>query len=484
MLKVHRKKIDLLQIQNHVDFPCVPMILQSIKPNENYLRIDTGSSDTSQPTTPASNDVQPYVQHIQQQVQPNPNQQKINQLFPQPNATPMESENEENFILVARKKKKVKTDHLQLKAPPFISSSTSSIDCINTDGSTSSSNTNSIIPNAVPSYSSCAQHNQVLRNKTGTMFSANDISVDARRYAETRYPFSPFIIKFNQEVDESSVIKYILNHYGATYNVNARLAGHRLKQKKNYCCSSMIVNHLPYCTMIKNGKTTINSLVYDKIAPTHLPSQFSILIRNVLPLEKNVNELIDDFKQDYPSIVNALRIFNKNISLTTLVRLDISCITTINELLNKKYIYVNNVRLLTAEYLGPAKVLICTKCFKRGHFRSTCNSKLDTCRVCGKEVADINQHKLDCNNKRCCVRCSGDHKSNDNRCPEVKEYRALLTKALLTRSETTFLQQQQQNKSSNYWFNDREFPVLNGYQDNYRQYNYYPYNAHQIDHDK
>ncbi|CAF3386449.1 unnamed protein product [Rotaria sp. Silwood2] len=442
---------------------------------------------TTNQTNNASNNS--FNQH---QVQRNTNQQKINQLLPLPNATPMESENDDNFTLVSRKKKKVKTDHLQPKLPPSISSSTTSTtssDCINTDASTSSSNTNSILPSAAPSHSSQVHHNQEIRNKTSTICTSSEISVDARRYAETRYPFPPFIIKFNEEVDESITIKYIMNHYGSTYNVNLRLAGHRLKKKKELLI--FVDDRDSFAVLYDDTKwpTTINSLVYDKIAPTHLPPQFSILIRNV-PLEKNVNELIDDIKQDYPSVVNALRIFNRNKSPTTLVRLDIKCINTINELLIKKYMYVNNVRLTVVEYLAPAKVLICTKCFKLGHFRRTCNNKLDTCRVCGSEVADINQHKLECTTKRCCVRCSGDHESNDNRCPEVKSYRAILTKSLLTRPDPRLAQQQ--NKLNNYWFNDRDFPVLNGYQnqgqdnyqDNYRQINFHLNNVNQNDYDK
>jgi FLYWCH zinc finger domain len=44
-IRNHRKKNDLLQIPNNEDFLCVPMVLQSAKRNENFLRIDTGPGE-------------------------------------------------------------------------------------------------------------------------------------------------------------------------------------------------------------------------------------------------------------------------------------------------------------------------------------------------------------------------------------------------------------------------------------------------------
>ncbi|CAF4664599.1 unnamed protein product, partial [Rotaria sp. Silwood2] len=41
-IQQHRKKIDLPQVPNNVDFPIIPMSLQTTKRNDNFLRIDTG----------------------------------------------------------------------------------------------------------------------------------------------------------------------------------------------------------------------------------------------------------------------------------------------------------------------------------------------------------------------------------------------------------------------------------------------------------
>ncbi|CAF3692381.1 unnamed protein product [Rotaria sordida] len=162
----------------------------------------------------------------------------------------------------------------------------------------------------------------------------------------------------------------------------------------------------------------INSLEYEKIRSNHLPPQFSVIICNV-PTGKDINLLLDDIINDYANMINAFRLSIKNQLPTTIVRLNLTCIKTIDELLSKKFIYIDNARLPVTEYLASTEVLICSKCFQIGHFRSTCKSLLEYCKVCGIGTDDVKQHKDVCNSKRCCVRCSGDHNLNDYRCPDI-----------------------------------------------------------------
>ena len=185
--------------------------------------------------------------------------------------------------------------------------------------------------------------------------------------------------------------------------------------------------------------------------------QFSIVIRNV-PVDMDIDTLIESIKDDYPDVVNVHRITNKAQQQTTLVRVDINNIQCIDELLAKKFIYVNNTRFAITDYLAPAKVLVCNKCFQIGHFRSTCSSEMEFCRTCGLVVTDIKQHKETCDNVRRCSRCKGSHEANDARCPEIKSYRAVLTKSLLTSTGTAT---QQSTARGNVQRNDHDFPVLN-----------------------
>ena len=54
---------------------------------------------------------------------------------------------------------------------------------------------------------------------------------------------------------------------------------------------------------------TINSLNFEKIHPTHLPPQFSIILRNV-PIGYDMNEFINDMKNEYLDVADAYRISN------------------------------------------------------------------------------------------------------------------------------------------------------------------------------
>ncbi|CAF2783342.1 unnamed protein product [Rotaria sp. Silwood2] len=427
-------------------------------PNPSQLQQHIVTSNQSYPPTTDTTHHQPHQ----------PNQQQSQNIV-----MPMDGEFENNFTLVKRKQKRSKIDHTHNDSP----SSCSTTSTASTNSSTSSTNTSSIDTNIYPTNSDRPQTKSIKtsrpqtdtnnKNVPNTRYNTNEISQEARRYAETRYPFPPFVIKFQQDVDEKSTIKNIMNYFTATYNAKIVLAGHRLKNKRELLL--FVENRESFSFFFDdcNWPTTIDSLVYEKTRPNHLPPQFSVILRNV-PTEKDINLLLDYIKNDYPNVINAFRLSNKNQLPSTIVRLDITSVKTIDELLNKKSIYINNVRLPVTEYLAPAKVLICSKCFQIGHFRSTCKSLIEFCKVCGRGVDDIKQHKNVCSGKRCCLRCTGDHDSNDYRCPDIKTYRAILTKSLLTSAGPV---NHHHNNSTNYWFNDQDFPILNGNRGNYPRSN-------------
>ncbi|CAF4734678.1 unnamed protein product, partial [Rotaria sp. Silwood2] len=115
------------------------------------------------------------------------------------------------------------------------SSSCSSSPTTPTSGSTSSTNTNSIISNVHPT--NAAAVNSQIKVRGGIApdsgYITTEISQQARRFAETRYAFPPFIIKFKREINESSTIKYLSSHYYSNYDFHLNFAGHRLKQKRD-----------------------------------------------------------------------------------------------------------------------------------------------------------------------------------------------------------------------------------------------------------
>ncbi|CAF2757610.1 unnamed protein product [Rotaria sp. Silwood2] len=326
-----------------------------------------------------------HLQLNHQQCQDNQNQ----------NVTPIESENDNGFTLVKRKKEKEKK----------------------------------LILHKIKHLHRVLHHQQFPRidplfQQTPTVLLLM-FNREAQQYAETRYAFPPFIIKFQQDINGSSVIKYIVTHYSYNYNFNLHFAGHRLKHKRDLL---LFVNDRESLSMLYDAAKwplTIESLNYEKTLPNHLSPQFSLVLKHV-PFDIETDTLLTNIKNTYTDVMNAHRIFNKSQQPTALVRLDINNVNVIDELFDKKFLYIDNLRLRVMEYLAPAKVLICGKCYQIGHFRSTCKSTLEYCNTCGFNSNDLNRHKEKYDKKQCCIRCKGSHDSNDVSCPDVKTYRVAL----------------------------------------------------------
>ncbi len=372
--------------------------------------------------------------------------------------TPMENDNGDDYIQVNRKKKKVKITHI----PSPSDSSTSSFST-STSKSTSSTNSSSIITNV--NTTSNVRSNTIPITDMGG--STNVITQQARRYAVTRFPFPPFIINFEQNVMENLIIEDLMDHFVKKYNFKLYLVGHRLKGKKEVLL--FVGNRESFLMLYDNEKwpLDLNSYSYNKTHPNHLPPQFSIIMRNV-PTDYNMSALLAEINEEYPDVCNANRLSNKAQQQTSFVRLDINNIETIDNLLRKKYIYLNNMRFSISEYIAPAKVLVCTKCFQIGHFRSTCKSLKDRCRTCGEEVEDTKSHKEVCDKQVCCIRCKGSHNANDIKCPEIMSYRAMLTKSLLsTTGGVNHQRDNQYNHQIQQQQTPHDFPILRPVTTNY-----------------
>ena len=366
---------------------------------------------------------------------------------------------------VTQKKKKAKIDsasNLNIDATPSFSFSPSPSTFITPDVQFSSSTTAKAGGINTPILVPTNDHRTgFVKVTTSTSIQVPDgsipISEQARRFAETRYAFPPFIIKFNQDMDEKVIINELVDHFKNAHKFELKLAGHRMRNKNDLFL--FVADRQSFSMLYDKDKWPPSGKSADgeKIYPNHLPPQFSIVLRNV-PVEVSTCVLLDSFKKEYPDVASIHRISNKALQPTPLVRVDINNTDNIDYLLKRKFIYLNNARYSIMEYIAPAKVLVCSKCFQIGHFRRACPSTLEVCRVCGINVKDIKQHKDMCDKKQCCTRCKGPHDSNDNRCPLIKSYRSVLTKSLLsgTGSNTT-----NPKPSSEYQFNGQDFPILN-----------------------
>ncbi|CAF1656193.1 unnamed protein product [Rotaria magnacalcarata] len=264
-----------------------------------------------------------------------------------------------------------------------------------------------------------------------------DISAAATRYAQTRYPFPPFIIRFSLgNINDKHVVEEIIKCAGNELDI--------LLYVKDVDSFTNLLDQNKWPITLGNNKYTFPS------TPS-IPPQLSLIIKNV-DLRTNLKEFIDYIKHQYPEVKNVIRLKNKMQQEIRFIKIELISAPVRNELLKKGRINVDYRTYEIEEYLAPVNVLICSKCCGIGHFKRQCTQNDITCKTCSHTFTDIKQHI--CTNMPKCVHCDGAHASNTASCPIVKQFRADLTKKLLFSNNTAAIN----NKSYNY--DPNHFPSL------------------------
>ncbi|CAF4220298.1 unnamed protein product, partial [Rotaria magnacalcarata] len=227
------------------------------------------------------------------------------------------------------------------------------------------------------------------------------ITTESTRYAQTRFPFPPFIIRFNVGRITSNQIKEDTNHWPNTFG------------NKNYT--------FPYSPSI--------------------PPQLSLIIKNV-DLRLDFKDFSNEIKTNYP-------------------QLELSSATVREELLLKKKITIGYIVYDIDEYLAPANILICSKCMGLGHFMKQCTQTKSTCKTCGECVDDLKLHI--CSNVEKCIHCGQNHKSNSLKCQVVKSFRSELARKLLSSSNyssASSLNKVNNSNQPNFRYLSSDFPRM------------------------
>ncbi|CAF2127042.1 unnamed protein product [Rotaria magnacalcarata] len=219
----------------------------------------------------------------------------------------------------------------------------------------------------------------------------------------------------------------------------------------------------------KNWPQSILDLTYTRPSTLSIPPQLSLIIKNV-SLSIDFADFTNEIKASYPNVRNVIRMKHKNQLNIKLVKLEFSEPGQRDEILNRGKIFVHFLTYDVEGYLAPARVLICSKCMGLGHFRKQCKQTQDTCKKCGQTYDDVNNHTSTCTHLQC-IHCQGNHMSNDMKCPKVKQFRADLTKFLLSPAI-------QANRQRNYLnLNSTNFPPLNSAQ-RHTTFNHNPNSNH------
>ncbi|CAF4880577.1 unnamed protein product, partial [Rotaria sp. Silwood2] len=79
------------------------------------------------------------------------------------------------------------------------------------------------------------------------------------------------------------------------------------------------------------------------------------------------------------------------------------------------------------------------------------------CKKCGQMYDDVKQHLTVCTQIPRCIHCGGGHMSNDMKCVKVKQFRADLTRRLLSTAAHASISTV---SNPNYHHNQADFPQL------------------------
>ena len=218
------------------------------------------------------------------------------------------------------------------------------------------------------------------------------------RYALTRFPFPPVIVRFNIKKISISLFKSdIIKHFKLNHDFDIEIVNCRLSSVK---CSNNEVDVLLYvkdsysfALLLDHSKwpSTICGEVFVFPSTPPIPPQLSLIIKNV-DLRLDFDEFTKEIMNVNPHVKRVIRMKNKFGNCIKLVKLELTSPKARDELLKVKKLCINYMCYEVDEYLSPINVLICSKCCGLGHFRRQCTEQDETCKTCGQSSNDLKSH--------------------------------------------------------------------------------------------
>ena len=284
---------------------------------------------------------------------------------------------------------------------------------------------------AQPPLNYLAQQKQT-RSTTYNEVDSQQTSAAARRFATTRYPFSPFSIIFMEEVRDKTVVEDLMKHALEKHNFELKTVAYRRGRTENHECRILVfvenTESFAFLRKESNWPLTLAERMFTSKVPS-IPPQLSLVLPSV-SLQMEWEDFVKEIKERHPDIANVIRLKNKAQQPVRAVKLEFESVKARNDVLAEGAVSAMYMKHKVVEYYAQANVLICSNCYGIGHFRKNCPQSTEvTCKVCGEKVTDLKTHE--CSGVAKCIHCGGEHFSNDQKCQVVKDYRAALTRNML-----------------------------------------------------
>ncbi|CAF2134540.1 unnamed protein product, partial [Rotaria magnacalcarata] len=191
------------------------------------------------------------------------------------------------------------------------------------------------------------------------------ITTESTRYVQTRFPFPPFIIRFNVGRITSNQIKEGLTfHCNKKFQMeinilNCRLSNRSSNNEYDFFLFLKDASLFSFLLDTNHWPNTFDNTNYTFPYSPSIPPQLSLIIKNV-DLRLDFKDFSNEIKTNYPQVKNVIRLKNKFNNEIKLVKLELSSATVREELLLKKKITIGYIVYDIDEYLAPANILICS----------------------------------------------------------------------------------------------------------------------------
>ncbi|CAF2042628.1 unnamed protein product [Rotaria magnacalcarata] len=170
---------------------------------------------------------------------------------------------------------------------------------------------------------------------------------EAKLFAQSRYPFPPFIIRFpTPYIHEQKIVEELCKYLKENKQLALELSGYRKASTKcssNECDLLLFVKNSYSFSILydeKNWPQSILGLTYTRPSTPSIPPQLSLIIINV-SLSIDFADFTNEIKASYFNVRNVIRMKNKNQLNIKLVKLEFSEPDQRDEILNRgKYLFI------------------------------------------------------------------------------------------------------------------------------------------------
>ncbi|CAF1506510.1 unnamed protein product [Rotaria magnacalcarata] len=200
-----------------------------------------------------------------------------------------------------------------------------------------------------PILISTDQHNDVTKHLSPPQHIS--ITTESTRYAQTRYPFPPIIIKFiTGTVLPKQVKEELLAHCNNVFQTEINILNCRLsniRTNNDYDILLFVKDSYSYSFLLdhKHWPNVFNNANYSFQSDQVIPPQLSLIVKNV-DLHLDFDDFCSEIKLRYPSVKNVIRMKKNFQSYIKLVKLELTSSSAREELLNEKKLLLDTLLMI------------------------------------------------------------------------------------------------------------------------------------------